>query len=199
GRRPTRPGRLVIADDIAFGLPLGPPGCQVGADDMGEDEPIGDIGRDQDREQEQRDDNQRTAAHGGGYYPPGRGGGRGFCRTSGHMGEGACRLAPPRLPPVRQLPMSDLASNPASTSVPGRRRPPAADLLRAREIKLPPGAGFWVFAYGSLMWRPGFDYLEARPALLRGYHRAFCITSIHYRGSVDCPGLVLGLDRGGSC
>jgi cation transport protein ChaC len=80
-----------------------------------------------------------------------------------------------------------------------RHRPADSELIRAREIKPPPGASFWVFAYGSLMWRPGFDYVEARPALLRGYHRAFCITSIHYRGSVECPGLVLGLDRGGSC
>ena len=56
-----------------------------------------------------------------------------------------------------------------------------------------------VFAYGSLIWRPGFDHLGARPALLRGYHRRFCIWSRHYRGSPEAPGLVLGLDRGGSC
>ena len=58
---------------------------------------------------------------------------------------------------------------------------------------------YWIFGYGSLMWDPGFDYIERRPALLRGYHRAFCITSHHYRGTPECPGLVLGLDRGGSC
>ena len=58
---------------------------------------------------------------------------------------------------------------------------------------------FWVFAYGSLMWRPGFAFLEARPALLRGYHRAFCVYSHIYRGTPARPGLVLGLDRGGSC
>lgn len=58
---------------------------------------------------------------------------------------------------------------------------------------------FWVFAYGSLMWRPDFDYLEARTALLRGWHRAMCIYSTIYRGCPDRPGLVLGLDRGGSC
>ena len=57
----------------------------------------------------------------------------------------------------------------------------------------------WVFAYGSLMWRPDFEFIESEPALLRGYHRAFCIYSYIYRGSPDNPGLVLGLDAGGSC
>jgi cation transport protein ChaC len=57
----------------------------------------------------------------------------------------------------------------------------------------------WVFAYGSLMWQPGFPYRKVEPALLRGYHRSFCIYSHHYRGTPDQPGLVLGLARGGSC
>ncbi len=57
----------------------------------------------------------------------------------------------------------------------------------------------WVFAYGSLMWRPDFPFVEARPARLAGYHRSFCIISRHYRGSDERPGLVLGLDRGGVC
>jgi len=58
---------------------------------------------------------------------------------------------------------------------------------------------FWVFGYGSLMWRPGFDYLDRQPATLHGWHRAMCILSTHYRGCPERPGLVLGLDRGGSC
>ena len=57
----------------------------------------------------------------------------------------------------------------------------------------------WIFGYGSLMWQPGFPYLEAHPALLEGYHRALCIYSHRYRGTPEKPGLVLGLDRGGSC
>jgi cation transport protein ChaC len=57
----------------------------------------------------------------------------------------------------------------------------------------------WVFGYGSLMWRPGFAFAEALPALLRGWHRSFCLYSLHYRGTPQQPGLVLGLDRGGSC
>jgi len=56
-----------------------------------------------------------------------------------------------------------------------------------------------VFGYGSLMWDPGFPYGRAEPALLKGYHRAFCIYSHRYRGSRERPGLVLGLDRGGAC
>jgi glutathione-specific gamma-glutamylcyclotransferase len=57
----------------------------------------------------------------------------------------------------------------------------------------------WVFGYGSLMWRPGFTFLRAIPALLFGYHRSLCVYSHQYRGTPDKPGLVFGLDRGGSC
>lgn len=57
----------------------------------------------------------------------------------------------------------------------------------------------WVFGYGSLIWRPGFDYLSSRPALLRGAHRSLCIYSHQYRGTPEQPGLVFGLRRGGSC
>lgn len=56
-----------------------------------------------------------------------------------------------------------------------------------------------VFAYGSLIWRPGFTYSDMHPALLRGFHRRFCIWSRLYRGTPEAPGLVLGLDRGGAC
>ncbi|WP_439552554.1 gamma-glutamylcyclotransferase [Falsiroseomonas sp.] len=57
----------------------------------------------------------------------------------------------------------------------------------------------WVFAYGSLIWRPGFDHAGSQPALLQGFHRRFCLWSHHYRGTPEAPGLVLGLDRGGAC
>jgi cation transport protein ChaC len=67
------------------------------------------------------------------------------------------------------------------------------------KIKVPPGTDLWVFGYGSLMWNPEFPYVERRQALLRGYHRRFCVYSHRYRGTPDRPGLVLGLDRGGSC
>lgn len=57
----------------------------------------------------------------------------------------------------------------------------------------------WVFGYGSLMWNPGFDFIDRQPATLHGYHRAFCIYSHHYRGTPAQPGLVLGLTPGGAC
>lgn len=57
----------------------------------------------------------------------------------------------------------------------------------------------WIFGYGSLMWRPGFSFVEVSRARLAGYSRHFCVTSVHHRGSPQRPGLVLGLDRGGSC
>ncbi len=55
-----------------------------------------------------------------------------------------------------------------------------------------------MFGYGSLMWRPGFAYVERIPATLHGRRRAFCIFSVHHRGTHDRPGLVLGLAPGGS-
>ncbi len=57
----------------------------------------------------------------------------------------------------------------------------------------------WIFAYGSLMWNPELRFDEALPARVHGYHRSFCLYSPEYRGTREKPGLVLGLDRGGSC
>lgn len=70
---------------------------------------------------------------------------------------------------------------------------------RPRRIHVPEAGNVWFFAYGSLMWDPGFTPLEVRPGLLYGWHRQFCVWSRRYRGTAERPGLVLGLDRGGSC
>jgi len=62
-----------------------------------------------------------------------------------------------------------------------------------------PGQDVWIYAYGSLIWRPDFEFAERRLATLRGYHRSLCLWSQVNRGTPECPGLVFGLDRGGSC
>jgi cation transport protein ChaC len=61
------------------------------------------------------------------------------------------------------------------------------------------GDPFWVFAYGSLIWKPGFESIEHRRATAHGWHRAFCLKMIRFRGTPDKPGLMLALARGGRC
>lgn len=85
---------------------------------------------------------------------------------------------------------------------------PAHNALSDEELALslaktlarrPSHAGWWVFAYGSLLWNPLFPFTESRPATLHGVHRRFCLWSKASRGTCDQPGLVLGLEPGGSC
>jgi cation transport protein ChaC len=59
--------------------------------------------------------------------------------------------------------------------------------------------GFWVFAYGSLIWKPAFPAVDERKATVPGWHRAFALRLTRWRGTPECPGLMLTLDRGGSC
>ena len=61
------------------------------------------------------------------------------------------------------------------------------------------GEDLWVFAYGSLMWRQDFPFVEQIEARPIGSHRALCVYSFVHRGTAERPGLVLGLDRGGAC
>jgi cation transport protein ChaC len=78
-----------------------------------------------------------------------------------------------------------------------------ADAARIATSRIPTPSEIdvdWVFAYGSLIWDPGdMAISHVEPGLVRGYHRSFCILSTLYRGTPQEPGLVLGLDRGGSC
>lgn len=68
-------------------------------------------------------------------------------------------------------------------------------MLAARK----PGADVWVFAYGSLIWNPLLQTAERRPATLHGFHRRYCLWSRAGRGTPEQPGLMLGLDFGGTC
>lgn len=71
--------------------------------------------------------------------------------------------------------------------------------LKAMRASVPDGEDAWVFGYGSLMWNPAINVVESRKAHVRGYHRTFCLTLGVGRGSVEAPGLMLAIDRGGSC
>ena len=77
--------------------------------------------------------------------------------------------------------------------------PSRAASLDATLAAAPAARHLWLFAYGSLMWRPASEHQEVRPARLHGWHRRFCVWTVRARGSLDHPGLGLGLDRGGSC
>lgn len=101
-----------------------------------------------------------------------------------------------------------------SVNTPVRSRsplPPSPDALRLRDAAWHQASiartlhhwdghsDLWIFGYGSLIWRPEFRYQESRTARLHGYHRSLCLWSRVNRGTPECPGLVFGLDLGGSC
>lgn len=73
------------------------------------------------------------------------------------------------------------------------------DLLRETLASHRPGDDFWLFAYGSLIWRPDLPVLETAKARVQGHHRGLCLWSCVNRGTPEAPGLVLALDRGGDC
>jgi cation transport protein ChaC len=70
--------------------------------------------------------------------------------------------------------------------------------LRAMLSIRPPG-DLWVFGYGSLIWNAAIDAVERRVARIDGWHRSFCLSITALRATIDRPGLMLALDRGGSC
>ncbi|ORE93563.1 cation transport protein (ChaC) [Stappia sp. 22II-S9-Z10] len=108
--------------------------------------------------------------------------------------------------PALTLTRDHLARVPAQADADGARPVPlpddafydgvAADILGA----LPEGAPLWVFAIGSLLWNPRFEVGETRPALVKGWRRAFCLgPTLWRRGNPAAPGRMLSLDRGGEC
>lgn len=71
--------------------------------------------------------------------------------------------------------------------------------LKEALVGRPKDCDVWVFGYGSLIWNPAFDFAERRVALVRGWHRRFCLWLKAGRGTPELPGLMLALDRGGCC
>ncbi len=70
----------------------------------------------------------------------------------------------------------------------------AAGLLEAHRPE-----PLWLFAYGSLIWKPEVEHIEHVPATATGWHRRFCMQLNRWRGTNEVPGLMMALDRGGSC
>lgn len=74
------------------------------------------------------------------------------------------------------------------------------DTMVAQMLATAPAGPFWLFGYGSLIWKPETEFTEKRVALARGWHRRFCLGwDYRYRGNPEQPGLMLALDRGGQC
>jgi cation transport protein ChaC len=74
-----------------------------------------------------------------------------------------------------------------------------AELIAGTLMKGPSDKEVWVFAYGSLIWKPAFEPLEQRLGTLKGWHRSFCLKTTRWRGTPDRPGLMMALQRGGQC
>jgi cation transport protein ChaC len=84
---------------------------------------------------------------------------------------------------------------------PGRRDPTDAEFAAMAENVLAgaPEGDLWLFAYGSLIWKPELDFCDQRRATALGWHRSFCLTLTRWRGTREVPALMMALDRGGSC
>ena len=114
----------------------------------------------------------------------------------------------PRAPRQMRLTAAHVArvhreiADPGIQTIPGFR--PATDddynAMVAEMLATRPAGPVWLFAYGSLIWRPETAFVESRQAVIRGWHRRFCLGwDYRFRGNKDEPGLMLALDRGGQC
>ncbi|NNG02552.1 MAG: gamma-glutamylcyclotransferase [Inquilinus sp.] len=107
----------------------------------------------------------------------------------------------PDLPLTRDTILSGRVAAMVRVADPSAHMLSDAELAHSRAELLDDHSGrdLWVFAYGSLIWNPAFHFAERRPARLFGYHRRFCLRTHLGRGTPDRPGLMLGLEAGGSC
>jgi cation transport protein ChaC len=94
-----------------------------------------------------------------------------------------------------ERPEPDPGPNPDFTPI----DPEELDTLTAELIEDLAGQDLWLFAYGSLIWKPNFSFSEQRRGTVHGWHRAFCMEQKRWRGSPKQPGLMMALERGGSC
>jgi cation transport protein ChaC len=94
---------------------------------------------------------------------------------------------------------ADLPSPPAVSAFVRWSEEKMAESIETALRDWTPGCDVWIFGYGSLIWRPEFDFTEKRPAQIQGFHRALCLWSRINRGTPEVPGLVFGLEQSGSC
>ena len=94
-----------------------------------------------------------------------------------------------------ERPAPDPGPNPDFTPI----EPKELDRLTEQLMEDMAGDDLWLFAYGSLIWKPNFSFSEQRRGMVHGWHRAFCMEQKRWRGSPDQPGLMMALERGGSC
>ena len=113
----------------------------------------------------------------------------------------ATKIIPADESRFRTLDLSDMDRRMRSMGLPEnwRRSDEDREVSRLETLDGRWGEDMWVFAYGSLMWDPAFHFTEVRRARLGGYHRRFCLQSEVGRGTPERPGLMAGLDTGGTC
>ncbi|WP_417685728.1 gamma-glutamylcyclotransferase [Roseibium sp.] len=111
------------------------------------------------------------------------------------------RIIDPETSRFRNLDLSDMDRQMQAMGLPEdwRRSDENRDQSRRETLKDRWGQDIWIFGYGSLMWDPAFRFSEVRRATLDGYHRRFCLKSEVGRGTPETPGLMAGLDLGGTC